>query len=119
MNLADLLRRPDWHKDAACRGMPVSWFYPARGEDTSQAMAVCRGCPVAGPCGEAGKAEHFGIWSGLAERGRRNLREGRELAPIRHGTPGGWISHRRRHEAPCLACEAARERERADKAGAA
>ena len=44
----------DWRLDAACRGTPITMWYPERGTaDVSAARAICAGCPVRGPCLEA------------------------------------------------------------------
>ncbi len=45
--------RPDWQAEAACRGQTRLFFpqYPGP-DDYSAALAVCRECPVIGPCRE-------------------------------------------------------------------
>lgn len=77
ISLAELLRRPAWHADAACREHPdVSWF-PARGEPVTEAKRICAGCLVRAEC-EAYALEMggwtAGIWGGTSERQRRLLR---------------------------------------------
>lgn len=37
------------------------------------------------------------------------------LAPINHGTPGGWKAHQRRGQEPCDECKAASSRARQDR----
>jgi hypothetical protein len=41
---------PNWQADAACRDLPVDWFFPEQGpnawHDLRQAVAVCQECPV-------------------------------------------------------------------------
>lgn len=69
--LSDLLRRPAWHVDAACRGMDPNTFFPGRGESVEPARAVCATCPVAAPCADAGTTETVGVWGGLSARQRR------------------------------------------------
>jgi hypothetical protein len=44
--LADLLRRPDWQQDAACRGVGVRAWFSAAPTNVDRARAVCGGCPV-------------------------------------------------------------------------
>ena len=68
--------RPPWHQDAACRGMPTSWWYPQRGESTDNAKQVCKHCPVQADCLDHAldTRERFGIWGGEAERQRRATR---------------------------------------------
>lgn len=70
----DPWKRPDWHDDAACRGMCPDLWFPARGEDPRPAKAVCATCPVIERCAEAGWAEYFGVWGGLSERARKRAR---------------------------------------------
>lgn len=71
--LTELLGRPAWHAQAACRGMGPDLFFVRRGEPTEPAKAICATCPVIGPCGEAGEME-VGIWGGASARTRRRER---------------------------------------------
>jgi WhiB family transcriptional regulator, redox-sensing transcriptional regulator len=69
-----------WQLHAECvpRAGAVD-FFPARGESTRDAKAVCAVCPVSSDCLEFAlrlKVAH-GIWGGLSERERRNLRRDR------------------------------------------
>ena len=77
--LVELIRRPAWHEDAACREAPesVSWC-PGRGVDTGPPKAVCQRCLVAGEClawavGQGPSLQ--GNWGGLSDRERRRLRQ--------------------------------------------
>ncbi len=72
--LATLLARPAWQAAAACRHADPALFFPARGESTDAAKALCARCPVFDQC------DHYaatiegplqGIWAGLSPRGRR------------------------------------------------
>ena len=75
--LAELLRRPEWHRQAACAGeMGTDTFFPERGESTDRATAVCEGRSVREECLSAALADPLsaGIWGGLSTRGRRELR---------------------------------------------
>lgn len=69
-----------WQRDAACLGVDPDLFYPARGESTAEARAVCGECPVRDECLEYALAncETFGVWGGLGERDRRSLRRARK-----------------------------------------
>jgi len=70
--LAAMLSRPDWHLEAACRGLTAALFFPARGERTDAAKAVCAVCPVVDPCHAAAVAgDEEGIWAGASARKRR------------------------------------------------
>jgi WhiB family redox-sensing transcriptional regulator len=98
--------RPDWVKDAACRGMGPELFFPERGEDASTARAVCAGCPVAAECAEYGATERFGIWGGVTPYGRRNPST-IVARTMTHGTVSGYNLHSHRREAPCDECREA------------
>ena len=73
--------RPAWHQHGACRGADPNLFFPARGESVKEAKAVCARCPVRAECLEYAltNQEKFGIWGGLSERERRQLRRQRRL----------------------------------------
>ena len=72
-----------WEDDAACRGMNPELFYPGQGESVAEARAVCEECPVRRECLSTALArpEMFGVWGGLAERGRRQVRNSRAGGP--------------------------------------
>lgn len=72
--LLEAYERPAWHAEAACRGMGPDLFFPARGQSTAEAKALCHRCPVQAECLTAGLGEKHGIWGGSSERGRRLLR---------------------------------------------
>jgi WhiB family redox-sensing transcriptional regulator len=73
----DLLHRPAWHAQAACRGQGAQTWFPELGRSAEPAKAVCGACPVRTECLEAGLEESEGIWGGLSPRPRRRLaREG-------------------------------------------
>ena len=80
--LSDAL--PEWHLEAECRGMDPDIFYPARGESTRKARAVCAGCAVKPQCLEWALAQNhvddFGVWGGTSARERRALRARRRAA---------------------------------------
>ena len=70
VTLEQLLRRPGWHRQAACRGMGPAMWFPDLGGDVRPAKAICAACPVQEPCAEAG-ADEVGIWAGLSAPQRR------------------------------------------------
>lgn len=81
--LLDMMQRPAWWSRAACLGVGVELFFPARGEDASPALAYCARCSVTQEC--AAWSESFpgrpdGVWGGLSGRGWRARRSelGRE-----------------------------------------
>lgn len=65
----------DWQQDGACRGLDVEMFFPAHGEDTSRAKAICGMCQVRTRCLAYAIAhgERFGIWGGLTAKERARL----------------------------------------------
>jgi WhiB family redox-sensing transcriptional regulator len=68
-----------WRELAACRGSDIGVFFPGRGESAEPARRVCAGCPVREPCLDyaLGHGIISGVWGGLAERDRRELRSRR------------------------------------------
>lgn len=80
LRLEDVLRRPLWHAQAACRDEPVETFFPGRGDPVKPAKAICVGCPVRSECLEAALSDPTtaGVWGGTTGRERdRMLRSGR------------------------------------------
>lgn len=68
-----------WQLDARCAEpcYPQSMFYPERGDDVTAAKAVCAGCAVRVECLEYALAQPTpfpGVWGGLSERERRQVR---------------------------------------------
>lgn len=78
--LEDLLRRPEWHQRAACRGVGVETFIAGRGGQYRREL--CETCPVRQECLEVALAdpEIVGLWGGTTERERRQMRRGRAVA---------------------------------------
>lgn len=73
----------DWRREANCRGLSPSMFFPDRGEHVDDALAVCAACTVAKEClaygltlREAGRPVG-GVWGNSTEQQRRKIR--REL----------------------------------------
>lgn len=78
--LADLFDDPEqvaWQENALCAQTDPEAFYPEKGGSTREAKRICQGCEVRAECLEYALAhdERFGIWSGLVERERRNLKK--------------------------------------------
>jgi len=93
---------------------PEVWFPEAGWEGqivTAQAKKLCGRCDLQAACLQwAIDNDEAGIWGGTTERQRQRL-PGRQVATpptaereIRHGTEGGYKTHRRRGEKPCDAC---------------
>jgi WhiB family redox-sensing transcriptional regulator len=73
--------KDEWQSMANCMGVDPDLFFPERGASTREAKEVCRGCLVRQDCLEYALAngEKFGIWGGLSERERRQLRRQRQM----------------------------------------
>jgi WhiB family redox-sensing transcriptional regulator len=76
--LAELVNRPAWHFEAACRGRDPALFFPARGEGGPfAALAYCEGCSVRSQCLAAAlEVPSTGVWGGTTGLERRGLRRG-------------------------------------------
>jgi WhiB family redox-sensing transcriptional regulator len=117
----------DWRSDAACRDLDPKIWFPGRGADVRKAQAICATCPVSAPCLEFAvvNAEEFGIWGGLCERKRRNIRWSRGLrrppGPVptaSHGTAAAYRRHLLNGESCDLCRKGNAERSAAGKARA-
>ena len=64
-----------WRTHAACRGLEPEVFYPVTEEQTEEAKAICRACPVREPCLDyaLSNRERDGVWGGATERERRRM----------------------------------------------
>ena len=65
-----------WQERALCAQTDPEAFFPEKGGSTREAKRVCASCDVRGECLEyaLAKDERFGIWGGLSERERRELK---------------------------------------------
>jgi WhiB family redox-sensing transcriptional regulator len=65
-----------WMDNAICQETDPEAFFPEKGGSTRDAKRVCANCPVRAECLEHALENdaRFGIWGGLSERQRRNLR---------------------------------------------
>ncbi len=70
-----------WQEQGNCLGIDTALFFPSRGEDTSDAKAVCKACDVRNMCLDFAleRGEKHGIWGGLSERERRRIRRARRM----------------------------------------
>lgn len=81
---------PFWFQFASCRpeyadrplDQWVDLFFPARGESSREAKAICAECPAQEACLDHGMAanERNGIWGATTEKQRRRLRRDRGAA---------------------------------------
>ena len=76
--------RPSWQHLGACRGMPAEWWFPERGQDAAEAKRVCLSCPVREECSmyATNASMRFGIWGGIAERKRRQIKRANDLVCV-------------------------------------
>jgi WhiB family redox-sensing transcriptional regulator len=102
-----------WQRQAACVNADPDLFFPDLGRvagvlQSVDARTICAGCPVRAPCLNFAIREDIrdGIWGGTLPDERPRTRR----QPIDHGTPGGYIAHRRRGETPCFECKEANNR---------
>ena len=68
----------DWHGQGHCIGEDPGAFFPSHGDPGTQAREICRACLVRGDCLQyATNADESGIWGGLDQQERRNLKRKR------------------------------------------
>jgi WhiB family transcriptional regulator, redox-sensing transcriptional regulator len=75
--LADVLAGPEpWMVRALCNQADPDLFFPEKGGSTREAKRICAGCEVRAECLAYAlrRNEPSGIWGGLSERERRQLR---------------------------------------------
>jgi WhiB family transcriptional regulator, redox-sensing transcriptional regulator len=83
--LTEMLARPAWHAQAACRGAGPADYFPKRGHENREpsrgVRRLCRTCPVRLECltfaldGSGIGGDRAGIWGGTTERQRRRARQ--------------------------------------------
>lgn len=78
----------EWKLSGLCAQTDPEVFFPEKGGSTGEAKRICGGCEVRSECLQYALAtgEHFGVWGGLSERERRQLRRG-ERPALRPATP--------------------------------
>ena len=86
----------DWFELAACKGKTALMF-PKEHKDITyiaQARAICKGCPVKGPCLEYAlefpPADMHGVWAGLTSRQLAAEQRRRKLKPTRPTLAQMW-----------------------------
>ncbi len=67
---------------ANCLGTNSEFFFPGRGEGSRKQREICECCAVKIECQDDGlvSGQKFGIWGGLSERDRRQIRRQRSKA---------------------------------------
>jgi hypothetical protein len=71
----------DWKRLAACQGEdPELWF--TTGEDAEElAIQICDWCPVVLECLNASEDEEFGVWGGMTEEVRQEMKKMKAYPP--------------------------------------
>jgi len=65
----------EWHGRGLCVGEDPDVFFPSHGDPGMEARQICGICPVRDDCLEySAEADEDGIWGGLDQAERRNLR---------------------------------------------
>ncbi|WP_069812911.1 WhiB family transcriptional regulator [Streptomyces sp. TP-A0874] len=67
---------PDWQERALCAQIGPEFFFPEAGGSTREAKRVCQECSERALCLQYAleNDERFGVWGGLSEQERRDLR---------------------------------------------
>jgi WhiB family redox-sensing transcriptional regulator len=76
-DVTDLISRPSWHKDAACRGKGTEKFILPKGSgELLEAKRTCDSCPVTEECLKFALNDPGikGIWAGTSARERDRMR---------------------------------------------
>jgi WhiB family redox-sensing transcriptional regulator len=69
----------EWHGRGLCVGEDPDVFFPSHGDSGMRARQICAACRVRADClTYATEADEFGIWDGLDQQERRNLRRKRQ-----------------------------------------
>lgn len=74
--------RPWWH-EAACAGAPVDMFFPERGSNAQEAIAICGDCLVREEClldalATETRNHTYGVRGGIAARDRSRMRRDKQ-----------------------------------------
>ena len=69
----------EWHGRGLCSGHDPDTFFPSNGDHGTNARRTCAACPVRDDClTYAIAADELGIWGGLDQQQRRNLKRKRQ-----------------------------------------
>lgn len=72
----------EWHGRGLCIGEAPDAFFPSYGDPGKEAQRICGICPVRDDCLKyAIEADEHGIWGGLDQDERRNLRRRQRRHP--------------------------------------
>ncbi|MGY0019970.1 WhiB family transcriptional regulator [Streptomyces sp. cg35] len=67
---------PSWQDQALCAQTGGDFFFPEPGSSVREAKLICRMCEIRPACLEYALShdERFGVWGGLSEKERHQLR---------------------------------------------
>ena len=67
---------PDWQAQALCAQTGADFFFPEPGSSVREAKRICGMCEMRSACLEyaLNNDERFGVWGGLSEKERLELR---------------------------------------------
>lgn len=70
----------NWRDDAKCKGLDINMFYPERGQNAREAIAVCAGCIVIKECLQYALDNNIkvGVFGGTTEFHRRKIKRLKE-----------------------------------------
>ena len=89
--MTDLLTLfPEWHLQAACHGVKnPDIFFPHGNAITTEALALCSGCPVKEECRQSATDQNlWGVWGGTTRPERRATKEHRPYRAPQDGPFG-------------------------------
>lgn len=76
--MSKALQPAEWTVDALCARVGGDWWFASKGDNEAvrQAKAICRRCPVIGPCLQEAldRDEIVGVWGGTSPSERRKLK---------------------------------------------
>ncbi|GAA3361756.1 MULTISPECIES: WhiB family transcriptional regulator [Saccharopolyspora] len=74
----------DWYQSALCAQSDPDAFFPEKGQSGKMAKRICGSCEVREECLRyaLGNADLSGIWGGLSESERRELRVAARAAEL-------------------------------------
>ncbi len=80
--LDDLLARPRWHQEAACKSVGVRTYFSNDPATEEIARAICAGCEVRQECHDTAMAYPGleGVRARFTAKDRRSMRRGRAVA---------------------------------------
>lgn len=77
--LLNRIEKGEWVKQASCRDIDTSYFFPSGGNEgiqrTKDVQQICSSCPVRAECltDALRAAVRHGLWGGISAKKRRNL----------------------------------------------